>query len=78
MPRLTKEPWFGPKKYSGLGWSISSWQGGAATVIFIALIIGNSILFNQSILGIIGFLIIISTFILLVLLTGDTPNDSKF
>ena len=74
MQRLTEKPWFGPKRYLGWGWSISSWQGGIVTVSFWMLLIANFIVFHHSFTGYAGALSLIGLLIGVILVTGDGPG----
>lgn len=77
MKRTTKEPWFGPKKYLGWGWSIASWQGAVVVIILVALLAGDFTLFHRTLTGILGALAILVIFAFLAMLTADLPGGPK-
>ena len=39
MPRLTKEPWFGPKRIAGWGWTPISTAGWVVTAVALVLVV---------------------------------------
>lgn len=41
MPLLTKDPWFGPRRLVGWGWTPCSWQGWLVSGVFLVAIILN-------------------------------------
>lgn len=72
MPmRLTTKAWFGPKRHLGWGWSPTSWEGYAATVVFLALSRRMALRQRSSV---IPTLVLLGVFFLVVLLTGDPPG----
>ena len=73
MPRVTKTAWFGPKKYLGWGWTITSWQGAVVTAVFAVVIIAAFTLFH----GVLRFAVPAAAFVaflVVALLTGDPPG----
>ena len=73
MPRLTKDPWFGPKRYVGWGWAPRSWQGWLTTAAMVGLVI----IAVATVRGPVGFavaLIVIILFLVLAWLTGTAPG----
>ena len=77
MPRLTKEPWFGPKKYVGWGWTPISWQGWLATPLFLGLFVAAVWLIHSP-LRFAAAASLVLPFIALVLLTGTPPGGPGF
>ena len=72
MPRLTREPWFGPKRY---GWGLSpvSWQGWLATLVFVVVAILAASLIHPP-LNVPAAIIVVLLFVGLTLLTGTKPG----
>ena len=73
--RVTKTAWFGPKKYVGWGWRITSWQGWAATAVFFALLILTAATLHQD--APIPILVLVIAYGVVVLLTGDPPGSPR-
>ena len=69
MHRLTKKPWFGPKKYVGWGWRVTSWQGALILAVFVTLIIVDLFYSRRPEVGLIGIFLIVSALIIVALLT---------
>ena len=73
MPRLTKEPWFGPKKYVGWGWAPASWQGWIATALMVGLVI-VTVWFFRAPWGFVAAAVVVVLFLTLASLTGTPPG----
>lgn len=73
MPRLTKEPWFGPKRYVGWGWAPASWQGWLATGLMVALVIAALRILRLP-LGPPVAAVVVLVFLALAALTGTKPG----
>ena len=70
--RVTKKAWFGPKRYRGWGWRISSWQGGVASALLVVAVAVAALVWRGSSLVPIAVLLLI--YVAVVLLTGDPPG----
>jgi hypothetical protein len=79
MPKLTKKPWFGPKRW-GWGWRPISWQGWLVVLIYVGAVALIASVVNK--LGQTKFFvaIIIISIILMVVtrLTGGKPEPESF
>jgi hypothetical protein len=73
--RITKKAWFGPKKYVGWGWSITSWEGRVVTGVFFVLVILCTLLWHGS--ALIPIVVLLLLYGLVVVLTGDPPGSPK-
>ena len=75
---ITKRPWFGPKQKLGWGWTPVSWEGWAATIVCIAVVVAAQLYFGPSLEA--GLWAIGSVFALLVVcyLTGGKPGGPGF
>ena len=74
MPlRVTKKPWFGPKRHVGWGWSIISGEGRAVTALFVALMLVASTVWHSPV----AVLVLIVLYIVVVALTGDPPGPPR-
>jgi hypothetical protein len=72
MPLLTKDPWFGPRRF-GWGWTPCAWQGWLATGVFLAAIILNGELVHGLLKAWIAVALVV-VFIALCVLTGTKPG----
>ena len=71
MPlRVTRKPWFGPKRSVGWGWSIASGEGRAVTALFVALMLLASTVWHSPV----AVLVLIVLYVVVVALTGDPPG----
>lgn len=70
MPRLTRRPWFGPKRL-GWGWSPASWQGWAVTAGFVVVVVVAMRITHRSAAGIAA----LAVFLLICFLTGEPPGS---
>jgi signal transduction histidine kinase len=75
--RRTKTAWFGPKRYLGWGWKITSWRGALTTAVFIAL--NGAATFWRGPGNRLGFLltvhgVLVVLFLAVIVLTGDPPG----
>ncbi len=75
MPRLTKSPWFGPRRFPGWGWAPVSWQGWLVTGVFIAALAACAIFVHGVVLKTIGELVLIALLLAVSLLTGTKPGS---
>lgn len=73
MPRVTSKAWFGPKKYLGWGWAPSSWEGWAATALFVVLAIAALSALSGA-AKYIAFVAVLAVFGVVLVLTGDPPG----
>jgi hypothetical protein len=73
MIRVTKNAWFGPKKYVGWGWSPRAWQGWAVTAAFVILVVASLTVFSNS-ARYISLAVLIVALLLVTVLTGDPPG----
>jgi amino acid transporter len=76
--RITNKPWFGPKKYIGWGWRVTSWQGAVVLVVFIVSILMIVTYARSTLYGTFGAFLLTLVFIFVALLTGDPPGDTNF
>lgn len=74
MRRITRKPWFGPKRYAGRGWGIRSWQGGVVTVALVGLVVADLRLLGRTLGGLVGVVVLAAAWLLVVLLTGTGPG----
>ena len=77
MRRLTRKPWFGPKRYVGWGWSISSWQGVVVTVLAVALIVLTLTVLGRGAAGWVAVVFVAVLYLVVVALTGDPPGGPE-
>lgn len=75
MRRITKTPWFGPKKYAGWGWRITSWQGAVVTVAVVALVAVAGVTMHAWSIPIVVVLVVL--YLVVALLTGDPPGGPR-
>jgi hypothetical protein len=71
---ITKYPWFGPKRSFGWGWTPVTWEGWAATILTLAIILAAYLLFGRA--PITTYITIGAVALLLVvtILTGTAPG----
>ena len=74
MRRRTKEPWFGPKRTLGWGWTPVSWQGWLVTLLFLALILTASLAIRALPLKMAVILALVALLLAVAALTGDPPG----
>lgn len=75
---ITKQPWFGPKRSFGWGWTPISWQGWAVTGLYLITILGGVeyvAVYRHDVLMAM-FVAVVSTAVLLIVirLTGTEPG----
>lgn len=72
MARVTKNAWFGPKRW-GWGWSPASWQGWVATIVFAVAgqVLKTVLPPRRAVWATLGM---VAAFMGLVVLTGDPPD----
>lgn len=75
MRRVTKDPWFGPKR-SGWGWRPLTWQGWLVSLVLALLLVGARRLFGGSATGIVALAALVAAFALVAVLTGGRPGRS--
>lgn len=75
--RVTKTAWFGPKRWLGWGWTITSWRGLVTTALFIALNGAVTFWRGQTVRSLIASVALTVLFLLVVVLTGDAPGGPK-
>jgi hypothetical protein len=78
MRQLTKTKWFGPTQATRLGIRPVSWQGISVCLLFILLVIGDIILFNNGAGDLWGGLILAGLFVFIVYVSGGSPNNNSF
>ncbi len=74
MRRVTKEPWFGPKRL-GWGWRPITWQGWVLTLLLTLLAVGVRVEFGKSALAFGLGAALILVFALLAWLTAGPPSS---
>lgn len=74
MKRLTTKAWFGPKRYAGWGWRVSSWQGFVILIIYALLILLIWVSFKDLIWAVILSILVTTGFVIVAMLTGDPPG----
>lgn len=76
MKRLTKNPWFAPRKYTGWSWTPITWQGWVATAVYMGLLIFviNHLADRGILIVIGGFSVITVIFMIFAYLTGSKPG----
>jgi hypothetical protein len=72
MRRITKEPWFGPKRFVGWGWRIASPQDLVVTVVFGALAVSGVFLLRRW--SWLVLLVLLALYQGVVVLTEDPPG----
>ena len=72
MVRVTKTPWFGPRRW-GWGWSPVSWQGWVVTIAFavVGQVLKDRVPPRKAAVITLG---IVSAFLGVVVITGDPPG----
>lgn len=78
MRRITNKPWFGPKKYIGWGWRITSWQGFVILMVFIGFLISDLVYSRRGFMGIVGAILISIAFVYVALITGGPPGGPGY
>lgn len=78
MRQLTKNKWFGPAKVTKLGVRPTSWQGTVISLVFIALFVGDIVLFNEGADAVWAGFILAALFICIVYISGGRPNNNTF
>jgi hypothetical protein len=75
---ITKQPWFGPKRSFGWGWTPISWQGWTATGLYLVTILGGveyvAVYRKDSVTAM--FITVVSTavYFVVIALTGTKPG----
>ena len=74
MPsRITRKPWFGPKRTFGWGWSPVSWQGVLVIILTVVLSLASVIVW-QGWGAAVAVPVVIGCSLVVILLTGDPPG----
>jgi hypothetical protein len=73
MPRLTRKPWFGPKRLIGWGWAPASWQGWLVMAVFLVAVAAVAVFLTGTAraLAAVALLVIL---LLTTYLTGEPPG----
>jgi hypothetical protein len=74
--RLTKKPWFGPKRYVGWGWRVASWQGWVVTAVMAVLFFLDLALL-EGVARWAGLAVVLGLYLLVVVLTGTPPGGRR-
>ena len=74
MPRLTKTPWFGPKRVLGWGWTPVTWQGWLVTGVFLAAIAACALLVPGPVVKVVVEVVLIVGLLAVCALTGTRPG----
>jgi hypothetical protein len=74
MKRLTKKPWFGPKRLFGWGWSPCSWEGYLMMMAYIILAILIVNHFHEPTAAIESVAVLAVIFLVAIALTSDKPG----
>ncbi len=78
MPLLTKEPWFGPKRLVGWGWTPVSWQGWLTTAVFVVVLVAIVGLTPPgSLTEFIAVVVCVAALVAVAALTGTPPGGSS-
>ena len=72
--RLTREPWFGPKRHVGWGWRVASWQGWLVTLGLAVLVVADLSALGTTAAGYLGLCGLLVAYVVVVVLTGDPPG----
>jgi hypothetical protein len=73
--RVTDKAWFGPKRYLGWGWRITSWEGGLVTAVFGLLVLVSVLVWGRA--CVVPVLVLLGLYLTAVVLTGDPPGSSR-
>jgi len=73
--RLTRRPWFGPKRALGWGWRVTSWQGWGGTGVFLGLVVAARAVWHARAWPIAAGLLTI--YLVIIVLTGDPPGAPR-
>ena len=76
MRRLTRTPWFEPKRYFGWGWRVATWQGWVATAIFAVLFVGALAVFG-GVARWVAVAVVLLAYLVVVVLTGTPPGGPR-
>ena len=74
MKRITRKPWFG-RKYIGWGLRPTSPEGWLVTLIFLILFVLDLVYLRGNLSSVVLALLLVATFIVVALLTGDKPGS---
>ena len=70
---IVKHPWFGPRRF-GWGWTPISWEGWVVTILFLAVVLGASLIFGRAPTTIYVGLGAAAALVVICLLTGLPPG----
>ncbi|HET9647530.1 MAG TPA: hypothetical protein VFP34_04780 [Microlunatus sp.] len=68
--RVTRKPWFGPKRYLGWGWTPVSWEGWAAVGVFVTLFL-PAVILMQGLEKLTAVVLLLGALLVVCLLTGE-------
>jgi hypothetical protein len=77
VARLTSTAWFGPKRRAGWGWTPTSWQGWAFTLIWTVVVVVITIALVEAgqVLAMFVFeALALAAMLAVTLVTGDPPG----
>lgn len=74
MRRLTRRPWFGPRRLLGWGWSPVSWQGWMVVGLFVVGIACAAVFLHSIVLILAVEALLIVALLVICLLTGTPPT----
>ena len=74
MPRLTSQPWFGPRRVFGWGWSPISWQAWVVIALFVVGVTCVIVLVHSVVLMLLLEAGLILALIVVCLLTSGPPT----
>ncbi len=74
MPRLTKTPWFGPRRFPNWGWTPITWQGWVVTVVLVGAMIAGARLIPVQSVKVAVVLVLIAVLLAVSVLTGTRPG----
>lgn len=73
MRRLVRDPWFGPRRFPGWGWTPLTWQGWTVSGVFLVAVVlcGEFIRGIPKAIAIAGLVVLL---LAICLLTGTRPG----
>ncbi len=77
MRRITRKAWFGPKRYFGWGWTITSWEGLAVVLVYAGLLVANFKVLGYSGISSLGVMVLTLLLVLVAFITGDPPGGPR-
>lgn len=76
MRRVTRAPWFGPKRL-GWGWRPLTWQGWLLSLLLVALLLGARWGLGTSMPAFGAMTVILAVFAPIAWLTGGRPGSAR-